>query len=222
MQPEIISQHEISDVAKEVLYLGGFTVWYADIDRATRYPTRPESDVEHSYMLTLVALHLADAFYPNLDHGLIAQFCMIHDAPEAIVGDTPTFNISPEARALKEAAEAEAVTQLLAEFPPYWARLIERYEAQVEPEARFVRLVDKLMPPLVNSVGDGAAAFLRSYGMSNRGDLVDVRKRRSLELRDIYPEFSKICDVRDEIVSVMHATLFDPETGELLATKKDE
>ncbi|MCA9309379.1 HD domain-containing protein, partial [Candidatus Saccharibacteria bacterium] len=144
MQPESVAWQEASEVTKDVLYLGGFAVWYADVERATRYPSRAESDVEHSYMLTLVALHLADSFYPHLDQAKIAQFCMIHDAPEAIVGDTPTFNISPEARVAKEAAESKAVTQLLAELPPYWARLLERYEEQVEPEARFVRLVDKV------------------------------------------------------------------------------
>lgn len=207
---------ELATTVDEVMYLGGFAVWYADVSRATHYHERAESDVEHSYMLSLVALHLADRYYPELNQGLIAQFCLIHDSPEAIVSDTPTFNIAPEDRAIKEEAESFAVEKLLSELPPYWAQLLERYEAQQEPEARFVRLVDKVMPPLVNSVGDGATTFLSTYGITNKQELLDIRRRRSLELRELFPEFPEVCDVRDEIVKIMHATLFDPETGALI------
>lgn len=210
------SESEVSSTTKEVLYLGGFTVWYSDVRRATRYPDHAESDVEHSYMLTMVALYLADKYYPDLNQGLIAQFCMVHDTPESITGDVPTFNISQQDRETKEAAEKIAVAQLLSELPPYWASLLEDYEAQEKPEARFVRLVDKVMPPLTNVVGDGAHTFLETYGMTNRSLLTDARRRRSLDLRQLYPEFSEVHDVRDEIVKVMHDKLFDSETGELL------
>ncbi len=209
-------QPEVSDITKQVLYLGGFTVWYADVYRATHYAERAESDVEHSYMLTMVALCLADTFYPNLDQALIAQFSLVHDTPEAITGDVPTFNISQQERETKEAAEKVAVKQLLGELPTYWANLLQEYEKQEKPEARFVRLVDKVMPPLTNVVGDGARTTLETYGMTNREQLTDARRRRSIDLRESYPEFPAIHDIRDEIVGVMHSKLFDSVTGELI------
>lgn len=219
---EAIPLTEVQLATDEVLYLGGFAVWYADVKRATRYPERTESDVEHSYMLSMIALNLAERFYPELDQALIAQFCLIHDAPEAITGDVPTFDITDVDRAAKEQAEADAVDMLVTEMPTYWTNLLVRYESERDSEARFVRLVDKLMPPVTNVVGDGATTYANAYGIHNLADL-DKRKRRGAELRELYPEFPEIHEIRESIVEIIRQTLFDTETGEIiLNTKKDE
>lgn len=215
-QERVTKSAEVSEATGEVLYLGGFAVWYSDVERQTRYPDRAESDVEHSYMLTMVALNIANRFYPDLDQATIAQFCMIHDAPEAMTGDIPTLSISDEDRRAKEEAEALAVVKLVKEFPPYWGKLLERYEAGVEPEARFVRLVDKVMPPLTNLIGGGATVFTDCYGVKNVADLTQIRVRTGERLREQYPEFPEVHEIRDEVVRVMNEKLFDSNTGDII------
>lgn len=202
--------------AKNALYLGGFSIWYADVDRGTHYPKGTESDVEHSYMLSLIAMDLAEKYYPDLDQAKIAQFCLAHDMAEAITGDVRTFKISDEDRIAKEQAEVLATEQLIKELPKYWAQILADYSAQDTLEARFVRLVDKIMPILVNIVGDGARSFMEVYGMCTLEESRTHQIMRSAELKQQYPEFPEINSVRDEIVQILHATLFDQETGELI------
>lgn len=188
-------------IAEETLYLGGFSAWYSRVYRATIHDDgRKESDVEHSFMLGLVSVNLAERLYPQLDRGLISQFAYVHDMTKAITGDTPTFGISDEDRARKEHEELEAQKILVNELPDPWSGLLERYTEQEEPEARFVRLVDKLMPALMHIHGGGRRTFEENYGVKNETDFWKMRGDRSEELRELYPEFPKIHDLSDELL----------------------
>lgn len=63
-------------------------------------------------------------------------------------------------RAAKDARERAALDRLRAEFgTDSWMVLtIEAYEAQVEPEARYIKLLDKVLPKLTHLANGCAAA----------------------------------------------------------------
>lgn len=183
-----------------LLALGNVSVQFAQVERAPRYPDGDrETDVEHSFHLALSAIELAANYYPELDVGLIAQFSLVHDLPELHTGDVWTFNISDEDRAKKELTEKAAIDQLLDELPPHVAQLLERYEAQQEPEARFVRFVDKILPAIINIMAGDANTFKEDYGINTVEQLNAGREARTAKLQAMFPEFQFIHLVRDLI-----------------------
>lgn len=180
-----------------MLALGDFSARFARVDRAPRQPDgRRETDVEHSFHLGLTAVELAAQYYPELNTGLVAEFSLVHDAPEVYTGDIWTFQITDEQRARKEAAEKEATERLLKEVPPHTAELIERYERQQEPEARFVRLIDKMVPPVMNVVAGDASTFKADYNVRTADAMERQIATNTERLKAEYPEFEFMHIVR--------------------------
>ena len=190
-----------------LLALSDVTVNFARVHRAPRYHDGArESDVEHSYHLALTAMELASMYQNNLDSGLVVKFCLVHDLPEVHVGDVWTFAISDEDRALKEENERVATERLLATLPPVTAGLLERYEEQREPEARFVRYVDKLLPAMINIVAGESSTFLSDYGVSTAEELAEARQGHMFKLRHMFPEFEELHDLAQHVheMSALH------------------
>lgn len=173
-----------------LMKLGSFAVKFAEIERALRYPSGDrENDPEHSFHLGLSATELAADYFPELDAGLVSQFSLVHDAPEVHAGDTWAFKISKEERDIKESKEKEALPRLQKELPPYTAQLLSRYEKQQEPEARFVRLVDKIMPDIINVLAGDASTFKDDMKIDTAEDLKQICETRLEELQAMFPEF---------------------------------
>src|SRR5689334_19330112 len=156
-------------LADAMVDLGRLALAFGRIDRTAVYHpdgVTPESDSDHTVMLGWLACALAARYFPRLDVGLVAQFALVHDAPEVYAGDTPTLRIDAAGRAAKAAREHAAVGRLRAEFAdrlPWFVDMITAYEAQVLPEARFVRGLDKVLPKIVHLL-DGCTG-LREQGM---------------------------------------------------------
>lgn len=129
------------------------------VERATRHPdgVRPETDTDHTVSLAVVACDLAPS---GLSRARIAEFATVHDLVEAYAGDTQTLNIDAAGRAAKDARERAALERLRAEFGArsWLVRAIEEYECQISPEARYVRLLDKVIPKLTHLANGCAAA----------------------------------------------------------------
>lgn len=154
---------------------------------------------------------MAAQYCPGLDAGLVAQFSLVHDLQEIYKGDIWTFDISQEDLEIKRAAEKEAVARLLSELPSYTAELLARYEEQVEPEARFVRCVDKLMPAIIMIHSGEASTFKEDYGIKSADDILKNRKTRTDRLRNMYPEFDFIHILRDTVSKTSVKQLFPDE-----------
>lgn len=211
-----MSSYEKKDLKSKniepILQLGKLTMDFARVDRVPRYPdSKHESDVEHSYMLGLVAAQLASELYPELDPQLVHIFSTVHDLPEVIVGDTPTLAISDEDRSIKEAAEAEAVEELVRDLPTFWSKYLQRYEEQIEPESRFVRMVDKLMPLIVDISGSGATTLGETYGIETAEQLREAERGEGEMLRARFPEFEALHLIFEELSEIRVGTLF-PDT----------
>lgn len=190
--------------------LGDITVRLSNIERAPRFPDGDrETDVEHSFHLTLSAVELAANYFPHLDAGLIAQFSAVHDLPEIYAGDVWTFNISEDELAQKILSEKEASSRLMKELPPYTATLLSRYEEQVEPEARFVRFVDKLMPAIINVLSGEASTFKQDYGINDIDALKKGVDERTARLQVMFPEFPFIHLVDSLVSKTSHDHVFN-------------
>jgi putative hydrolase of HD superfamily len=173
-----------------LMKLGSFTVRFAEVKRALRYPNGGhENDPEHSFHLGLSATELAASYFPELDAGLVSQFSLVHDVPEVYAGDTWAFKISKEERKAKELREKQALLRVQKELPPYTAQLLSRYEKQQEPEARFVRLVDKIMPDVINVLAGSASTFKEDMKIDTAEDLKLICEERLAELQAMFPEF---------------------------------
>jgi putative hydrolase of HD superfamily len=104
---------------------------------------RPESVADHSYRTALITLFFSDSL--GLDTGKALRLALIHDLPEALVGDA-----MPEERSgrRKIDMETKAVEELLSELPKEQRALyLEAWHEFIggkSPEARLVRQADKL------------------------------------------------------------------------------
>lgn len=98
----------------------------------------PESVAAHSWGMAWLALVLAP---PELDLHRVLALCLLHDLPEAVVGDiTPHDGVPPQQKADRERSAAAV---MLGARPDLWG-LWEDYEKDRSPEAHFVHELDKL------------------------------------------------------------------------------
>lgn len=198
----------LTDLARLALSLGR-------IDRTAVYhPDRvtPESDTDHTVMTGWAACALAAQLYPRLNLGLIAQFSLVHDAPEVYAGDTPTLRITAAGRAAKAEREYAALLRLASEFGgslPWFVEAMAVYEAQRLPEARFVRAVDKLLPKLVHLL-DGATGLLEQG--HTRAELADTWARQRADMATYVAEFGDLLTLHAELAA---RVLTQPELADV-------
>lgn len=186
---KISDSHERLLIAhRATVCLGEMAIRFADIERVPRYGERRENDAEHSFMLALVAPEVAAATRPELDRGLISQFATVHDLVELETGDVATFCLTEEELSFKERREQQALESLLSKLPPHTASILGRYEAQQEPEARFVRLLEKGLPLIVNSSGSGERVMREDFGIEDSQTLASTEENCAYRLRGIFPE----------------------------------
>ena len=196
-------EDSIGPIANDIVQLAALGSRLSQEERALlSHPDgRPENVAEHANMLTRIAPIIAERHYPKLNPGLVSIYATIHDDVEAYIGDTPTYRITESGLKQKDELEQIGLDQLKLEYAgiPEYVAYVEDYEAQEIPEARFVRLLDKMMP----------LAF-RFY----QGDGQDLNKewteeefkissaQRSARLKDMFPEYTDLVAVRDELAAL--------------------
>lgn len=199
---------ELSPQAKASVQLAAIAGKLAIEERTRVYNTtgRPENVAEHSFMLAVVAPSVAEEFFPEFDAGQIAYYAAIHDIVEAYCGDTPTDVISESELAAKADREARAFDQLKQEYAslPKFVTRIDEYEAQTIPEARFVRMVDKLMPLLAHINDNGAG--LRRTGYTPEA-LRENAKDRAHSFLNEYPDQDWVINLRVELADYVATQL---------------
>lgn len=171
-------QRTTEQMSAVCLSLADMCIRYAGVERVPRYHEQHrENDAEHSLMVAVLSVELANELRPELDRGLLSQFATVHDFVEIAVGDTPTYHLSEQQLLDKHALEQAALATLLDDLPPYTARLVADYERQQKPEARFVRAVDKLAPLLVDILGPGKTVMREDYGITTIEELTANKQR---------------------------------------------
>jgi len=112
--------------------------------------SRRENSAEHSWHLSLGLLAIAQELNLKIDLHKALVMALIHDVCEIDAGDTPAFG--PQ-RPDQHEAELRCVQRLAAydlKIAPSLQELWLEYEAQVSVESRWVRVLDRLMPFIVN------------------------------------------------------------------------
>lgn len=100
----------------------------------------PETIAGHAHLVALLALRLGPTAGAPLDVHRATALAVAHDAAEAFTGDLPR----PATAGLGAGAKADLEAGLFAAELPELADLAAEYRAGSTPEARFVRLCDKL------------------------------------------------------------------------------
>jgi len=204
-----INSDDIHKSHDDLFKLGKITIKLADIKRAPRYPNgENEDDVRHSYHLALSASELATKYYPELDCGLVSQFSLVHDMAEAYAGDTWTLNISEENRLKKEIAESKAIIKLMHELPSHTAELLARYEKQIEPEARFVRFVDKILPEVINYLAGNANTYRLDHSIDSKETMDKLQAQLSKRYKTMFPEFDAIHLIHEKVIDTFSRHIF--------------
>lgn len=112
-----------------------------DVDRAgwvRAGVAAPESVAAHTWGVAWLVLALLP---DDLDRGRALTYAILHDLPEVRIGDlTPHDGVSKADKARREGA---AMDDLAAPWP-HLAAAWHAYEAQADPEARFVRQLDRI------------------------------------------------------------------------------
>lgn len=165
---------------------------FGRVERLTRHEDgiRPETDSDHTVMLGLIACELAP---DHLCRNKVAAFSNVHDIDEVYGGDTPTLVTSQQVMKEKKTKEDAASIRLAAELgeDSWIVRTLEVYKQQREPEARFVRLMDKVLPKLTHSLNRCAAV----KNLMGREDLLQAHSKQLDLLRKEYPEFQETLEL---------------------------
>lgn len=186
--------------------IGKLAFRFSKTNRVTLHEDgEPESDTDHTVMLSLCACALAPALYKEkLDIGKVAQFAIVHDLVEAYVGDTNTINISEGDRTQKEKREMDSLLKIEKEFKhvyPWIHTTIAEYERKDTPEARFVKTLDKSMSKITNTINKGAA--LRKLG-TTQNEIEKHFINQLNEYRKKYgQEFPELMDITEELMNNM-------------------
>jgi putative hydrolase of HD superfamily len=129
------------------------------VERVTHHEdgVTKESDATHTVMLGIMACAFAREHAPHLDTGKIAQFALVHDLVEVYAGDTNTFakEVSHDDKETREKAALERIREEFIDTYPWIAETIEEYETLASPEARYVKVFDKVLPKLSHLINGG-------------------------------------------------------------------
>lgn len=178
--PSVLEPHRM----RHATHLAKLALAFGQTYRATVHPTgEAESDTDHTVMLGWIACELAPQ---GLSLGLVARMALVHDMPEVYSGDTQTLVIDAEGKAAKRAREMSARLRLERELGTH-SQLVNDlrvYEAQVLPEARYIRLLDKVLPKLTHMLSACTAA----RKLTDRAGFVASHVAQLEELREEYPD----------------------------------
>ena len=106
----------------------------------------PETVAAHAHGATLITLLLLDMIDEPLDRAKALAMAVIHDLPEAVLGDVPT----PATRHMPDGCKAEAESGILGDMiagaapAAGWRALWDEFVARESREALLVNDADKL------------------------------------------------------------------------------
>lgn len=154
---------------------------------------RAESIAAHAHGVATLALTLAGSVEPPLDLDRAVALCVVHDLPEARLGDLPRTAVELLPAGAKRAAEEAAGDALLAPFAPAARERLTEFQRGASREARFAKLCDRLH------------LALRLLGYARAGARGLERFRPGVVELDC-GEFGALASLRDELVRAIDAT----------------
>lgn len=114
----------------------------------------------HSWRMAVMLIFLAPYLKKDINLLKVLKLAIIHDLPEAIVGDQPYFKhmFNEDARLAKEKKEKQAILKINSQLPfvnkDELLQLWEEYEARISYEAKVVRAIDKIEAQIQHNEAD--------------------------------------------------------------------
>ncbi len=201
------------DYRDGLVKIGKLVFDFARVHRVTYHDDgiTPESDTDHTVMLSVIACALADTFYKDeLDIGLVAQYAVVHDLVEAYAGDTDTFGIIDTARKEKEHREERALHMIEDQFQqvyPWLPKIIGEYESLQKKEARFVKTVDKMMSKITHILNNGI--YFKKKRISEEHMLANYKKMFERMEGSYGKEFPLLLSITKELINEARIKTYD-------------
>jgi putative hydrolase of HD superfamily len=104
----------------------------------------PETIAGHVLGACHMVLALGPRLEPAIDVRRALALALVHDAPEALIGDLPRTAARLLPEGAKARAEEAAAREVLGNLSPLAAELFDEFRAQETREARFARVCERL------------------------------------------------------------------------------
>lgn len=164
--------------------------------------SRPESVAEHCWQLSLLALVFEPLAPPDVDLVHVRNLITIHDLVEIYAGDTWFYADESDSAAREDAAALKLLALLPETSRERLRAMIEEFQAQETPEARYARALDVLHPMVISYAPGGVGATTPQL----RASAILTRKRPYLE------PFPALWDFAQRLVAMgVEQGVLDPE-----------
>jgi len=145
--------------------------------------SRNENSAEHSWHLAIAVLALKDKFGGGVDIYRTIKMALVHDICEIGAGDKSIYDVERAGQEEKERIYIESLKGNSVEITNEIVELWEEYEAQSTMESQWVKVVDRLLPFMMNLNTQGRT--WKEQGVS-RSQVLAVNKVISVMAPEIY------------------------------------
>lgn len=116
--------------------------------------SRNENSAEHSWHLAVAIMVMKPLMPEELDTDKVIHMALLHDICEIGAGDVCAFYAGDD-RHQRELTYMDSLSRTFPEFGSVAKGYWQEYEAQETPESEWVKVVDKLLPFLLNLASKG-------------------------------------------------------------------
>lgn len=161
---------------------------------------RYENDVEHSYMLAMLAWYIVSSERLDLDKDKLIRYALIHDLVEVYAGDTYLYDQDMNMHASKKEREEQAAERLKKEFPEFLDlhETIHTYESRGDRESKFVYALDKVQPVLNVYLDQGRTWQKFDITLAMLREKKDERIKVSPEVNALWEELRALLAEREQ------------------------
>ena len=145
--------------------------------------SRHENSAEHSWHAAIALLVMRDVlpFEFDVDHAV--RIALVHDICEIGAGDISIYDPNSASKAADEEAYLKSLESEHHGFALEIRQLWTEYEQQQTPEARAVKVMDRILPFLLNLATEGAT--WKKLGIS-RSQAIEVNSIIARESPEMY------------------------------------